>query len=355
MEWYHKGAAVWDKTPDHPVTQADIEVNDRIAQRLISARPTYGWLSEETRDDPENRDMSRIFVVDPIDGTKAFIKREPYFCISIARLEKDEPVVGVIYNPCTEEMFEAVKHGGARLNGKPITASSTNGVEGARMLGHANMFAHKDWPTPWPNMTISDPVPNALAYRLALVAAGKWDAAIALSHKCDWDLAAATLILEEAGGCCTDHLGRNYSFNGRTPVQRSVVASGALLHPLLIDRVHMVSIPDPRNYECMPGPSQMTDAPGANQRKAKPMSASAPEAQNQLLHIVIGGELKDVRGVEFQDISQIEFVGAFGSYKKAYDAWKSAAQRTVDNAEMRFFILHAHRLLDPETGHTHDV
>lgn len=75
----------------------------------------------------------------------------------------------------------------------------------------------------------------------------------------------------------------------------------------------------------------------------------------QLLHIVIGGELKDVSGVEFEDLSQIDFVGAFPSYKAAYDAWKSAAQRTVDNAETRYFILHAHKLLDPETGAHHSV
>ncbi len=80
---------------------------------------------------------------------------------------------------------------------------------------------------------------------------------------------------------------------------------------------------------------------------------SEPESSKQLLHLVLGGELKDVTRVEFEDLSQIDFVGAFPSYKAAYDAWKSAAQRTVDNAEMRYFILHAHRLLDPETGREH--
>jgi myo-inositol-1(or 4)-monophosphatase len=85
--------------------------------------------------------------------------------------------------------------------------------------------------------------------------------------------------------------------------------------------------------------------------KAPPASSKG----RQLLHLVIGGELKDVTGVEFRDLSKIDFIGAFPSYKAAYDAWKGAAQRTVDNAHMRYFILHAHRLLDPETGHTHDV
>jgi myo-inositol-1(or 4)-monophosphatase len=80
-----------------------------------------------------------------------------------------------------------------------------------------------------------------------------------------------------------------------------------------------------------------------------------PETAAQLLHLVIGGELKNVSGVEFEDLSQIDFVGAFPNYKAAFDAWKAAAQRTVDNAEMRYFILHAHKLLDPETGSHHSV
>lgn len=80
---------------------------------------------------------------------------------------------------------------------------------------------------------------------------------------------------------------------------------------------------------------------------------SDQKSSEQLLHLVIGGELKDVSGVEFEDLSKMDFVGAFPNYKSAYDAWKSAAQRTVDNAEMRYFILHAHRLLDPETGREH--
>ena len=83
--------------------------------------------------------------------------------------------------------------------------------------------------------------------------------------------------------------------------------------------------------------------------------SDAPVSQQQLLHIVIGGDLKDVTGVEFEDLTQIDFIGAFPNYKMAYDAWKAAAQRTVDNAGTRYFILHAHKLLDPETGSHHSV
>ena len=367
LHWFQKGAQAWDKSPNNPVTEADIAVNDRIALRLMSARPTYGWLSEETRDDTENRDACRVFVVDPIDGTKAFIRGEPYFCIAIARLEKDQPVAAVIYNPSTDELYEAFKGGGAYLNGKPIKAGERRQLCGSRMVGYEAFFQVAETCDPWPNdIVYSDPVPNAMAYRICLVADGRWDAAVTLSPKSDWDLAAATLILEEAGGACTDHTGAAFSFNGKIPVQRSVIAAGARLHGLLVNQFETIELKSPDGID-QPPPDPARDYSkksagigGRVQRnefvsKGRDMSNQTPEAKKQLLHIVIGGELKDVTGVEFEDISKMEFVGAYGDYQAAYDAWKSAAQRTVDNAEMRFFILHAHRLLDPETGHTHDV
>ena len=120
LRWLKRGARVWEKSPNNPVTEADIAVNDLIRKRLGSARPGYGWLSEETKDNPANRLQARTFVVDPIDGTKAFVKGEPGFCVSIARLEGCRPVVGALFNPLTEEMLSAKKGGGAHLNGQPI-------------------------------------------------------------------------------------------------------------------------------------------------------------------------------------------------------------------------------------------
>ncbi|MFC7291086.1 inositol monophosphatase family protein [Hirschia litorea] len=352
MNWFHAGAKQWDKSPNNPVTQADIAVNDRIAQRLLSERPTYGWLSEETKDDAENRDMSRVFVVDPIDGTKAFIAGQPFFCVSIALLDHDVSVAGVVYNPSTDEMFEAQKGGGARLNGVPIFASQTDQIANCKMIGHHRQFEPREGMPAWPDMELADPIPNAVAYRIALVASGKWDAVIALGNKCDWDLAAASLILKEAGGACCDHKGREYTFNGRIPVQRSVVGAGKNLQPLLLDKVRLASIFDPKGEDVVESQTQNSNHA---RMKLDPMNTKAPNPSKQLLHLVIGGELKDVTGIEFEDLKQVEFVGAFGSHEEAYNAWKAAAQRTVDNAEMRFFILHAHRLMDPETGHSHDV
>jgi myo-inositol-1(or 4)-monophosphatase len=347
LSWLKHGAKVWEKSPDNPVTEADIAVNDLIRKRLSAARPDYGWLSEETKDNPANRTQARTFVVDPIDGTKAFVKGEPGFCVSIARLEGGRPVVGALFNPLTDELLTARLGGGARLNGQPIHVTG-KGEIACRMIGQPDVFRGR-FRDLWPGVELIDPMPNAVAWRIALVAMGRWDAAVALNDKNDWDLAAAVLILSEAGGAATDRHGEPFVFN-RAPsiktgvTQAGVIAAGPKLHALVMESVSELI----RRY--------------VSQTGARPMASAAPSktpavssGQKQLLHLVIGGELKDVTGIEFRDLSQVHLVGAYPTYKAAYDAWKGAAQRTVDNAHMRYFILHAHRLLDPETGRTHDV
>src|ERR1700754_669817 len=116
LEWLEKGAKTWEKSPDNPVTEADIACNDLIKQRLRTARPSYGWLSEETRDNPADRAQPRVFVVDPIDGTKAFVKGENGFCASIAIIEAGQPIAGAVYNPNFDELLTAHTGGGCFLN-----------------------------------------------------------------------------------------------------------------------------------------------------------------------------------------------------------------------------------------------
>jgi myo-inositol-1(or 4)-monophosphatase len=342
LSWLKHGAKVWEKSPDNPVTEADIAVNDLIRKRLSAERPDYGWLSEETKDNAANRTQARTFVVDPIDGTKAFVKGEPGFCVSIARLEGDTPVVGALFNPMTDELLTARLGGGAKLNGQPIHVTDKRDLA-CRMVGQPDVFRGPARDL-WPDVELIDPMPNALAYRVALVAMGRWDAAVALNNKNDWDLAAAVLILSEAGGVATDRHGERFVFNRASVIQAGVIAAGPKLHALVMEKVAELI----RRYLSQSGARPMASA-------APSKTSSASAANKQLLHLVIGGELKDVTGIEFRDLSQVHLVGAFPNYKAAYDAWKGAAQRTVDNAHMRYFILHAHRLLDPETGHTHDV
>ncbi|MFZ5671256.1 MAG: 3'(2'),5'-bisphosphate nucleotidase CysQ [Pseudomonadota bacterium] len=237
-----EGLKVWSKDGGSPVTNADIAVDALLRERLGAARPGYGWLSEETADDPARLSRARLFVVDPIDGTVAFFKERPWWAVSIAVVEDGRPVAGVVHAPELDETFVARRGGGARLNGEPIRASDQLSVEGCAMLGDAKMFRHPAWPTPWPDMRIE--TRNSIAYRMCLVADGRFDAALALSGKNEWDLAAADLICAEAGAVVTDHKGRSYRYNLETPRHPSLVCAAPALHPLILDRVRPIDLPE---------------------------------------------------------------------------------------------------------------
>lgn len=241
LQWLEKGAKTWDKSPGNPVTEADLAVNDLISKRLRGVRPGYGWLSEETRDNPADRTQARTWVVDPIDGTRAFVRGEPYFCISIARLERARPVVGALFNPLTNELFAASAGAGATLSGEPIFASADCALDGCRMIIRPEIHERLRRSPAWPTTHILAPMPNSIAYRIALVAAGRWDAAIGLQQTNDWDIAAAVLILAEAGGIATDGEGRPFAFNKDVTNHPGVVVAGASLHPLLMDRLRQMS------------------------------------------------------------------------------------------------------------------
>jgi myo-inositol-1(or 4)-monophosphatase len=335
----------WEKTPGHPVTNADLEANRIIKRHLTGNRPDYGWLSEETALSRDTHLSDVVWCVDPIDGTRAFMGGEPYWAIAGALVKDGRAVCGVVHAPALGETYAAERGKGAWLNGQRLLTSSCDEETGCKMIASESMLTHPAWRVPWPEMKLARPKPNATLLRMCWVATGEWDATLALWRKSDWDLAAGTVIVEEAGGVASTHLGESFRFNRSEPAQRSLIAAGKRLHPLLVERVKGVRLPDP-NWTVRP----YDRASDTEQTKM----ADTPDTK-QLLHLVIGGELKDVRGIEFEDLSKLDFVGAFPSYKAAYDAWKNAAQRTVDHAEMRYFILHAHRLLDPETGSHHHV
>lgn len=235
----------WDKGKGQPVTEADIAVDSYLNETLLKARPDYGWLSEETRDDPARLGKTRIFVVDPIDGTVAFIKGRPHFTIAVAVVENGRPSAAAVFNPITEENFTAALAHGARLNGEIIHVSARAEIEGCRMLGDKPMFAHPGWAaapnTPWPDMTVE--TRSSIAYRMALVASGQFDAALALSAKHDWDLAAADLIVHEAGGLVSGHRGAILHYNGVVPIQRTMICAGPALHARLIEKLKHVNLP----------------------------------------------------------------------------------------------------------------
>lgn len=304
------------KADGSPVTDADLAVDAMLRERLTAGRPDYGWLSEETADDPARLARRRVFVVDPIDGTTAYIRRKPWFCTSLAVVEDGRPVAAAIYAPELDELHLAEAGGGATLNGEPIRASQEQDLSAARVVGDPDLLR----PPAWPPFTVERR--NALAYRLALVADGRFDAAISPTPKREWDIAAGALIAAEAGAVVTDAAGAPLRFN--TPDARApgLLASAPALHPLILARA------------------------AARARPSRPPERKSAMA-DQLLHLVFGGELSHVDGTEFRDLSKLDFVGAYPDYASARAAWKSRAQQTVDNAHMRYFIVHAHRLLDP--------
>jgi len=235
----------WSKNRGEPVTEADLAIDHFLHEHLLAAKPSYGWLSEESGA-KERPDAQRLFIVDPIDGTTAFLKTKPHFSISVAVVESARPVAGIVYNPVTDECFTAAKSAGSFLNGRPIHVSACATVAGCRILGPKDLFAHAAWSTPpnapWPEMHIE--TRSSIAYRMALVAAGAFDAALVLSAKHDWDMAAGDLIVREAGGRSSAGDGADLRFGESVPIQRSMVCAGPTLHAQLIGKlVHTTLFP----------------------------------------------------------------------------------------------------------------
>ena len=235
LEARANGLKIWSKPGGSPVTDADLAVDTLLKLRLLAARPNYGWLSEETADDPARLAIPRLFLVDPIDGTAAYIRNKPWFTVCIAVVEAGRPIAAVVHAPELNETYEATLGGGARLNGRPIAPSDRLELEGASMLGDPRMFTDPRWPRPWPPMNVASR--NSIAYRMVLVASGAFDAALAMTPKNDWDLAAADLILSEAGAHVGDHLGRPFVYNRPSPQQRSLLCAAPGLSELILQRV----------------------------------------------------------------------------------------------------------------------
>jgi myo-inositol-1(or 4)-monophosphatase len=222
LGYFKRDPKVWIKGANSPVSEADIAADRFLHSTLMAARPDYGWLSEETADTPERLGRERVFVVDPIDGTRGFIEGHPAWCVSVAIIEGDKPVAAALYAPALDEMYEATAGGGARLNGAAIAVSGRMSLEGARIAGPARHL--KAMTAQGMDATERRYTPS-LAYRFALVAAGRVDVATARSGAYDWDLAAVDLLVHEAGGTLCDLDGGRLRFNGAEPRHPSLVAA----------------------------------------------------------------------------------------------------------------------------------
>ncbi|KIN63115.1 Inositol monophosphatase family protein [Sulfitobacter noctilucicola] len=230
-----KTAQRWDKPGGAgPVTEADLAVNALLHNALTLARPDYGWLSEETEDNTTRLQRDRVFIVDPIDGTRSFVEGSNTWAHSIAVAEQGQITAAVVYLPLRNKLYAAALGQGATCNGLPITASDHT------PLGQSTVLAAKPAliETHWKNAvspTFKRSYRPSLAYRLALVAEGRFEAMITLRPSWEWDIAAGALITTEAGGSALDRTGGTLRFNNADPRLNGVVAGGRPACAALID------------------------------------------------------------------------------------------------------------------------
>jgi myo-inositol-1(or 4)-monophosphatase len=226
-----EGVRSWKKDAGSPVSEADIAADNLLRERLFALAPSYGWLSEETADRPDRLARKRIWVVDPIDGTRAYLAGFPDWAVSAALVENGRPLAAALYAPVSDEMFVASKASGAMLNGKRMRANVTRSPQGAKMAGNkrrVDQLIHA-------GIAIeAAPKIHSLALRIARVATGELDAALATGSSHDWDLAAADLLVHEAGAVLTTFDGHKLIYNRSEIRHGELVAAGRELHaPLL--------------------------------------------------------------------------------------------------------------------------
>jgi myo-inositol-1(or 4)-monophosphatase len=223
-ELIEHGFEVQTKPDGSPVTTVDIEVNRILHEMQRREFPMDGWLSEEFPDDQARLTRQRIWIVDPIDGTKALVKRVPEFCISAALVERGIPVVAAILNPSTDELFTAVRGRGLFLNGARVTFSPDHKIDPVIMV-NAWEFRIDRWST-LAETARCRPM-YSIANALALVATGRIQAALTIEPENEWDLAAGVLLIEESGGTVCDMDGKPFLFNQPVPRFSGVIAVAA--------------------------------------------------------------------------------------------------------------------------------
>lgn len=213
------------KSNDDPVTTGDYAVNNILQEEFTEHFPEIGWLSEETRDNPDRLTKELVWIVDPIDGTKEFVSGIPEYAISVALVQRGKPVLGLILNPLKDELFTAIKGKGAKLNGKPIHVkkklSDRPTILASRSeIKRGEFEFFKDFAEIIPT--------GSIAYKLALVAAGRADATFSLGPKNEWDIAAGCLIIEEAGGKTSDTYSQDFIFNQKDTLVNSILGTSEI-------------------------------------------------------------------------------------------------------------------------------
>jgi myo-inositol-1(or 4)-monophosphatase len=219
----------WEKSPGNPVSEVDLAVDQFLKERLSTLDPEAAWLSEETLDNPDRLAKARVWIVDPIDGTRDFVRGRSGWAISIALAEKGQVTHAVLDAPVLRHRWTAVAGQGAFKDGAGMRASQRTLLSGARVPADTLPKIDND-------LTCVDK-PNSIAIRIAMVANDEADLVAALRPSNEWDVAAAALILQEAGGVITDAHGHDFAFNTAAAQMAGLAASGQALHDQVIDRL----------------------------------------------------------------------------------------------------------------------
>lgn len=230
---FRQGTRSWDKGAGQgPVSAADLEIDAMLRARLLQARPGFGWLSEESAASTDRLSAPATFVIDPIDGTRAFLAGEQGFAHALAVVRGGRTTTAVVHLPMLEQTYSAELGRGAWLNGQPLAIPLRQGLEGARILAARPQLAPELWPGGLPR--IERHFRASLAWRLCLVAEGAFDAMLTLRDTWDWDIAAASLIAAEAGAKVTDKHGAALRFNTAPPKSPGILAgSEAIVEDML--------------------------------------------------------------------------------------------------------------------------
>ncbi|MEO6040610.1 MAG: 3'(2'),5'-bisphosphate nucleotidase CysQ [Croceibacterium sp.] len=229
--WPGHGHALtsWDKTPGSPVCEADIEVDEFLKRELGLLLPSAGWLSEETADDPARLERDLIWVVDPVDGTRDFIRGRAGWAVSVALISAGRPLIGMLEAPARGESWCAVAGQGSWLNGRPLAVSGRAELSGARVPTDQLPPEDRDLTTV--------EKPNSIALRVAMVADDRADLVATLRWGFEWDVAAAALIAREAGAAVSDAFGQPLVFNKRDPRAFGLLVSAPAIHAAAVERL----------------------------------------------------------------------------------------------------------------------
>lgn len=230
LDHWKRGPLHWDKSDGSPVSEGDIAVNQVLHEAIGKARPDYGWISEETPDDPSRLAKRRVWIADPIDGTRDFIAGGIDWCIALALLEDGKPILSIVSCPAREEIFIARRGEGATRNNERLTMANSLRLDGATIVANRSILARLG--------KTSGAAPNlALSLRLCRIAEGQLDATVATTPKHDWDLAPGDLMVREAGGRVSTAEGAPFYFNRRETRQAGLVAASPRLHQDIVEKL----------------------------------------------------------------------------------------------------------------------